>query len=357
MEEALRLARKGQRWVSPNPMVGAVVVRGGAVVARGFHRRFGAPHAEVEALAQLEGDLPDVTLYVNLEPCCHYGKTPPCADLILRRKVGHVVVGALDPNPRVRGRGVQMLREGGVQVRVGLLEPACRDLNRTFYHWMSHGVPWVTLKWAQSLDGRIATSSGHSRWISSEGSRRVAHALRATHDAVMVGVNTVLADDPRLTVRRVRGRDPVRVVLDRELRVPLEAEVVRGGAGKPFTWVACGREADPGKAHVLESRGIRVIRCGERHRDGVELLPLLQQMGRSEISSILVEGGAKVHTSFLRAGLAQRLVCFVAPIVLGKGVEAVEDLGILRVDRAVQLRSWKVRRCGEGDLMVDALLA
>ena len=356
MAEALRLARRGEGWVSPNPMVGAVLVRDGELVARGYHRRFGGPHAEVEALERFAGHARDATLYVTLEPCCHHGKTPPCTERILGQGVRKVVVGITDPNPQVAGRGIQRLRDGGVEVRVGCLEDECRVLNRTFFHWMEHGRPWVTLKWAQSLDGRIATSTGHSQWISSEASRRIAHRLRATHDAVLVGIETVLRDDPQLTVRHVRGRDPLRVVLDSRLRVPLHARVLERSSSDHGVWVATRGSGSLTKVSALEASGIRVVQCPRGPDNGVDLAYLLGELGRSGISSLLVEGGGTVHTAFLRSGTARRLVCFVGPMLLGKGVDAVGALGISSVHEALRFASWRVRRVG-GDMVVDALLA
>lgn len=355
MGEALKLARKGAGWVSPNPMVGAVLVRGGQIVAKGYHRRFGGPHAEAKALEKVEGGLGDATLYVTLEPCCHHGKTPPCAELIVRRRVGRLVVGVLDPNPQVSGRGVALLREAGVEVRVGVLEERCRALNRTFFHWMDRGLPWVTLKWAQSLDGRIATSMGHSQWISCETSRRKAHRLRGTHDAVLVGVDTVLRDDPQLTVRYGRGRNPIRIVLDTRLRIPLNAKVMELDEGEAQAWIVTGEPSDRRKQKIMEARGIRVLECPMGSAGRVDVTRLLEVLGQSGISSLLVEGGGRVLTSFLRAGSIQRLVCFVAPILLGKGVEAVGDLEIQSVNRAMQFATWRIQRSGR-DVMVDALL-
>lgn len=352
MSRALALAARGRRWVSPNPMVGAVVVRGREVIGGGYHKRFGGNHAEVEALRGLGTCLGDATLYVNLEPCCHHGKTPPCTHRILEAGVGRVVVGVLDPNPLVRGKGVEELRKHGVQVKVGVLEERCRELNRVFFHWMESSVPWVTLKWAQSLDGSIATLHGDSRWISSEASRRMAHALRAEHDAVLVGASTVRKDDPSLTVRHVRGRNPLRVVLASDLNIPQEARVLDKGSEEKSCWVACCEPVDPERAAALERRGARLLICPREPRGGVELRHLLGELGREGVSSVLVEGGACTVTSFLRAGLAQRLVCFVAPMLLGEGVRAVGDLGLEKVAQAIPLLGWRVRRLGP-DLVVD----
>ncbi len=355
LAETLRLARKGEGYVSPNPMVGAVLVRHGKIVARGYHRRFGGAHAEAEALAGQGGDLRDATLYVNLEPCCHHGKTPPCTELITRLGVGKVVIGTLDPNPLVAGRGAALLREAGVEVRVGVMEGPCRQLNRVFFHWMEKGLPWVTVKWAQSLDGRIATRTGHSRWITSDSSRRMAHRLRALHDAVLVGIGTVLADDPQLTVRLVRGRDPIRVVLDSGLRIPLGSKVLQRGHGGPETWVVTTRRCDRQKARELQGIGARLIESLQGPDGEVDLRDMLRNLALSGVSSVLVEGGGRVITSFLKARLAHRLVCFVAPMVLGSGKSAVRSLEIARVEEALRLNPLRVRRVGP-DLMIDASL-
>lgn len=355
MSQALALAAKGRRWVSPNPMVGAVLVKDGNIIASGYHRRFGGAHAEVEALQQLDRCPEHATLYVNLEPCCHHGKTPPCTKRILEAGVERVVVGVLDPNPLVRGRGVQELRQHGLQVKVGVLEEACRELNRVFFYWMESSLPWVTLKWAQSLDGRIATRGGDSRWISSEQSRKMAHALRSEHDAILVGASTVRTDDPSLTVRHVRGRNPLRVILASDLNIPLEAKVLDRRPGEEPCWVACSEPMDPQRRAALEKKGARLVVCPRGPHGGVELAYLMRKLAGEGISSVLVEGGASTITSFLKAGLVQRIVCFVAPVLLGEGIGVVGDLGLDRVSQAISLPGWKLRRLGR-DLVVDVTL-
>jgi diaminohydroxyphosphoribosylaminopyrimidine deaminase/5-amino-6-(5-phosphoribosylamino)uracil reductase len=355
MKEAMRLAGKGEGWVSPNPMVGAVLVRGGRIISSGYHRRFGGPHAEVEALSGFKENVQDATLYVTLEPCCHYGKTPPCTELILKRRLKRVVIGVLDPSPQVAGRGVRVLRESGIAVEVGVMEEACRELNRSYFHWREQGLPWVTLKWAQSLDGKIATSTGHSQWITSQRSRKAAHRLRARHDAILIGIGTVLGDDPQLTVRHVRGRDPIRIILDTRLQIPFQSKVLERRPGEPVTWVATTDSVDTVKARDLENAGIRILRCPEDPSGGVDIAFLLKEIANEGISSVLVEGGSKVFTSFVRLGTVQRIVCFVAPIILGRGVDVIDDLGVMRVDKALRIASWSAKRSGE-DLMIDALL-
>jgi len=344
MRLALRLAKKGKGWVSPNPMVGAVLVRGERVIGQGYHRVFGGPHAEVEALRSASGSLQDSELFVNLEPCCHYGKTPPCTKAILEAGIGRVVIGTLDPNPLVRGKGAQELREAGVSVKVGVLEEECRDLNRVFFHFMESGRPWVTLKWAQSLDGYIAPKSGRSRWISSEQSRKLAHSLRAEHDAVLVGAGTVRNDDPRLTVRHVKGRDPVRIVLTQSLQVPVEARVMDPSRGRVLIFYP--EPGDEERVSALEMAGAQLRSCKRDPRGGVDLDSLLGDLASMGISSVLVEGGARVLTSFLKARQFQRVVCFVAPILLGEGKRAVDDLGVEEVSQALRFSSARPRRVG-----------
>lgn len=355
MKLALNLAKRGELWVSPNPLVGALVVMEGRVISKGYHRRFGGEHAEVEALAPLEEDLRQATLYVTLEPCCHWGKTPPCTELILRKGVGRVVVGTLDPNPRVCGRGVQILREAGVEVKVGVLEDECRQLNHRFFHWMERGLPWVTLKWAQSMDGRIATASGHSRWISSLPSRRRSHRFRSIHDAVLVGVGTVVKDDPRLTVRHVKGRNPVRIILDSRLRIPDHAKVLDSRFLGGDTWIVTTPTAPAGRSRTLESRGVRVLSVEADPSGRVDLRGLLRLLVDRGISSILVEGGAQVLTSFLKARLVQRILCFVAPLILGDGIEAVGKLAVERVDQGIRFRQYTIQRSGD-EVLVDCFL-
>jgi len=349
MRRVLHLARRGLGWVSPNPMVGALIVKDGKVIAEGYHRRFGGAHAEVEAMRRAQGPLEGATLYVNLEPCCHWGKTPPCVEAILESGIKEVVVGNIDPNPQVAGKGVQFLREHGVRVRTGVLEAEGRELNRAYFKYHEEGLPLVTLKYAQSLDGRIATSTGDSRWISSEGTRRFAHRLRATHDAVLVGIGTVLADDPQLTVRMVRGRNPLRVVLDSHLRIPLEAKVLQG---EPPTLIATASGAPRDKILALRQRGTEVVEVG---RERVELPQLLRELASRGVLSLLVEGGQAVITSFLREGLADEMVVIVAPSLIGRGVEAIGDLGVRTIGEARALKGVKLRRIGH-DWVFEAKL-
>lgn len=350
MRLALRLARKGKGWVSPNPMVGAILVREDRIIGQGYHRKFGGAHAEIEALRSATDSPRGGELFVNLEPCCHHGKTPPCTKEILKAGIGRVVIGSLDPNPLVRGKGAQELMEAGIRVNVGVLEEECRNLNRVFFHFMESGKPWVTLKWAQSLDGCIAPRWGRSRWISCEESRKIAHVLRAQHDGVLVGAETVRQDDPKLTVRNVKGRDPIRIILTRSLEIPVGAKIMDPSRGKVLIFYP--EPGDEKRISSLTMAGAQVKGCRRDSTGLVELDSLLQDLASMGISSVLVEGGAKVLTSFLRAGEFQEVVCFVAPILLGEGKRAVEGITVEEISEGLRLSLRKVRKVGI-DLLVE----
>lgn len=339
MQRALALAVHGAGAVSPNPMVGAVLVGpDGAVLGEGWHGQFGGPHAEVWAVRDAERRhgpeaLRDSTLYVTLEPCSHYGKTPPCADLILERAVPRVVVGMEDPFPAVAGRGIARLRERGVAVTVGVLEHACKRLNEAFVHHVTTGRPLVTLKIAQTLDGSIATRTGDSRWVSGEAARTLVHRWRAELDGVLVGRGTAEADDPALTVRHVEGRQPVRIVLDREAALPSRLRLFTDEhAAQTIAVVGEGRV--PAYAAALRERGGHVLSLPET--DGhLDLGALLDALGRGAgphrpMQSLLVEAGPGLATALLRADLVDRLALFIAPKIVG-GLPGIGDLGVERM--------------------------
>ncbi len=351
MALALKLARRGAGWVSPNPMVGAVVVDGeGRIMAKGYHRRFGDLHAEREVLKRLNWKAPGATMYVNLEPCCHYGKTPPCTEAIIHAGIKRVVVGTLDPNPLVAGKGIGILRSAGIQVEVGVLEEECRDLNRAFFKWVTTGLPWVILKWAQSLDGSIATASGHSQWISGPQALRHTHRLRAESDAILIGRETAALDNPRLTVRLVKGKNPLRVVLDTSLSLPMDLNLF---TTPPPTLIFTSEEKR-GKIAALRERGIEVIAL--RDADGkIPLKAALRELGKKGIAQLLVEGGGKVITSFLKEGLADEIYIFIAPIFLGVGRSPVRDLGLRSVKQAMKLKKVTYKRIGQ-DLLLRGRL-
>ena len=353
MKMALRLAQRGLGKTSPNPMVGALIVKNGKVIGQGYHKRFGGPHAEINAIREAKDDLNGATLYVTLEPCCHKGKkTPPCLDTLLKYNWKRVVIGTVDPNPRVNGKSIDILKRKGIETKVGVLQEECQRLNEAYFKYIQTGIPFVTLKFAQTLDGRIATSSGESRRRSSEPSLKWAHRLRSLHDAILVGVGTVLKDDPQLTVRLVKGRNPLRIVADSRLRIPLSSKILKDLEIAP-TVIAATSQADIEQTFALSVMGIEVLTIEEDSEGTVDLKDLLRKLGDKNISSVLVEGGATTITSFIRQGLADKVIAIVAPKIMGKGVEVVGDLGILKVGRALKLSFDKVYRRGE-DLIIEA---
>ena len=321
MTRALELAARGLGRVEPNPMVGAVLVRDGSVVGEGWHEAFGGPHAEVHALRRAAAEARGATLYVTLEPCCHQGKTPPCSDAVMAAGVARVVAAMSDPFAGVAGGGLDQLRKAGLGVEVGLMETEARRLNAPFIKWCLAGRPYVTAKWAQTLDGRLAMAD--RRWISSPESRRWVHTLRSRMDAILIGIGTALADDPLLTVRVEAaqvdyGRRPTRIVLDAGLRLPLESKLVRTAGDAPLV-VACDESVDADRARRLEERGVTVLRLPRTGTDakGLAVGALLDELGRRGMTNLMVEGGAGVLGSFFREKLVDRLAVFVAPRVSG----------------------------------------
>lgn len=357
MAEALDLARRGAWQTSPNPMVGAVIVKEGRIVGRGFHERAGEPHAEIHALREAGESARGATLYCTLEPCCHYGRTPPCADKVVEAGIRRAVVAMEDPNPKVAGQGLARLREAGLEVETGCMRDEARCLNEHFVVFHETGRPFVTVKWAMTLDGRTASDANESRWISSEASRRHVHELRARHDAVMIGIGTVLADDPMLNVRLegYTGRQPARVVIDGDLSIPRRARLLRERNSGPVI-LATTTYASPEAKIEFEEDGHSVIVLPSARRL-VELEPLLRRLAERGIQSIFVEGGRQIHTTLLAHGLVDKVVAFVAPKILG-GTELrspVEGLGIMTMEQSLQLfrPTWTAF---EGDMCVEGYL-
>ncbi|MBT9172615.1 MAG: Riboflavin biosynthesis protein RibD [Syntrophomonadaceae bacterium] len=322
---ALDLAARGLGGVSPNPLVGAVLVKDGEVIATGYHQRCGGPHAEVVALDAAGEAACEATLYVNLEPCSHVGRTPPCVDRIIAAGISKVVVAMQDPNPLVKGRGLTRLREAGIKVRNGVLQEKAERLNEVFLHYIVTGRPFVTMKAAMTLDGKIATRTGASRWISSERSREFSHQLRQQHDAIMVGIGTVLADNPRLTSRLLpEGQTPLRVIVDSRARTPLVANVVIGERGR--TLLAVTEEAPDEKLAQLLKAGVEIASFPPDSAGRVPLAALLTELGRREITSVLVEGGSELNYTLLSEGLVNKLCFFIAPLIFG-GASAPSPIG------------------------------
>jgi len=347
MRLALREARRGLGRTSPNPAVGALLVKGGRVVGRGHHARAGAPHAEVMAIRDAGASARGADLYTTLEPCDHFGRTPPCSLAILEAGVRRVFLGSDDPNPRANGRGVRRLRRAGVEVEAGVLREDCDAINEHWFRFITTGRPHVTLKVAATLDGRIATASGDSRWVTGPEARAHVHRLRHAVDAVLVGSGTVRADDPRLTARLPggRGRDPVRVVLDSRLELPTALRLFRQRS-EAATLVAHVAGTPPAKT----PRGVEYLRCRAR-RGRVDLRYLLSRLGERGVTTLLVEGGAEVNRSFLEAGLVDQLLLFVAPKLAGGGIPWLGGEGPARMAEALPVHDLRVRRLGRDVLL------
>jgi len=356
MRRAVELAGDGRYGASPNPMVGAVVLdRSGKTVGEGSHRRCGGPHAEIVALEQAGPAAVGGTLVVTLEPCVHQGRTPPCVEAILAAGIARVVVGCRDLNPVVSGRGADALRAAGVEVVEGVEEESCRRLGERFFHWVRSGLPYVTLKMAITVDGKIAARGGRSRWITSEASRREGYALREEYDALLVGVGTVLADDPRLLRHLGLNPDPAlrRVVLDSRLRTPATATLLAHRPDDVTIFTVEGAAED--RRRELLERGAMVTEVGDDGHGRCDLRQVLRTLGKDGVSSVLVEGGGEVHWSFLHEGLAQRVHAFLAPLVLGgrEAVPAVGGDGFSSPQEGVKLRFIEIRPL-EGDLVIVA---
>ena len=356
MEEAIALAKLGAGWVSPNPLVGAVVVKEGEVIGRGYHRRAGDPHAERSALADCSQSPEGATLYVTLEPCCHQGRTPPCTDCILERGVRRVVVGSADPNPLVAGRGVQLLRERGVEVTEGVLREACDRLNPVFFHYIRTGTPYVVMKYAMTMDGKIAARTGLSRWITGEEARRRVQEDRGRYRAIMAGIGTVLQDDPLLTCRLPGCRSPLRVICDTRLRTPLNARVVRTAGEFPTLLATCCGERE--RLRPYEEAGCQALVLPPRGR-GVDLTALMAELGSREVDSVLLEGGGALNWSALESGIVNRVQAYLAPKILG-GAEAKGPVGGLGADSpagAFRLAPPTVTRLGEDILLESEVIS
>jgi diaminohydroxyphosphoribosylaminopyrimidine deaminase/5-amino-6-(5-phosphoribosylamino)uracil reductase len=347
MRRALELAEGGRGFVEPNPLVGAVVVRNERMVGEGRHERFGEAHAEVNALAAAGAEARHATLYVTLEPCCHHGKTPPCTDAVLRSGVRRVVAAMRDPFPAVSGKGIAVLQAAGIDVTVGVCESEARRLNAPYLKLIATGRPYVHAKWAMTLDGKIATRTGDSKWISNEASRRRTHELRGRMDAIIVGIGTVLADDPLLTARPPGPRRPVRIVLDSRGRTPISSQLVR--TAKEISTVIAVADAD---AKQLEKDGCEILKV--RSESGrVSVTGLLEELGRRRMTNVLVEGGAGVLGAFLDAGEIDEAHVFIAPRLLG-GQEAkspVGGIGALRIAEALAF-AWCEMEDIDGDVLI-----
>jgi diaminohydroxyphosphoribosylaminopyrimidine deaminase/5-amino-6-(5-phosphoribosylamino)uracil reductase len=354
MKRALHLAEKGKGRTSPNPMVGAILVKDGKMVGEGYHAKAGEAHAEIVALQQAGEEAEGAILYLNLEPCTHYGKTPPCVPQVIEAGVKRVVIGMEDPNPLVKGRGIEILRKAGLYVEVGILEKECRRLNEAFCKYILKKEPFVVLKVAATLDGKMATRNGDSKWISGEASRRFVHKLRDQVDGVLVGIGTVLKDNPMLTARIRGGRDPYRIVLDSRLKIPEEAKVIGTSPSKAI--IASTELAPKDKIGKLKKRGVQILILDSKE-GRVNLKSCLSKLGEMGVMNLLVEGGSQVNGSFLDEGVIDKLLLFLSPKLIGdqQALGIFGGKGASNLQKATALKEIKAKRIGE-DILLEGYL-
>lgn len=346
------LAKKGIGNVSPNPLVGCVIVKDKKIIGSGYHQEYGKNHAEVNAINSAKDSLLNSTLYVNLEPCAHYGNTPPCVNKIIESGIKKVVIGTIDPNPLVAGKGIKALRTAGIEVKVGLLKNECYQLNKFFFKYIRTGLPYVNLKVAQTLDGFIADKNYNSKWISSVASRKLVHSMRAEYDAVLIGVNTANVDNPDLNVRLIKGRNPFRIILDTNLSIKRNLKLVSNNSDKK-TIIICSNQAFKQKnsnVKFLESKGVKVLSV-KKNKNGLDLMDVLGKMGQIKITSVLVEGGSKVFSSFLKKNIWDEINLFIAPKILGDGISPFSDLKLKSIDSAIEFNNVKLDKI-ENDIHI-----
>ena len=351
MKLALELAANAKGRTSPNPLVGAVIVKDNRVVGCGWHRKAGTPHAEVHALRQAGELAKGADVYVSLEPCSHYGKTPPCAKALVEAGVNNVYAAMLDPNPKVAGNGFKILQEAGIHVEYGFLEDEARKLNEVFLKWIMHKQPFVVMKAAMTLDGKIATVEGQSKWITNETSRAYGYKLRDIYDGILVGINTVIADDPALTARVEGGKNPIRIVVDSTLKIPLTAKLLHDKQAPVI--VATTKLASAEKVAQLQNLGVEVLIIDTDEVNRVDMTKLMQELGQKNICSILVEGGAEIHGSLIEHKLINKVYFFIAPKLVGgkKAKTPVAGNGIGNLAEAITLQDVTTKNL-DGDILI-----
>ena len=360
MKHAIALAEKGRGYTSPNPVVGAVIVKDGKIIGEGYHEKYGGLHAERNALASCTEDPEGADMFVTLEPCCHHGKQPPCTEAIIEAKIAHVFVGSADPNLLVAGKGVGVLRKEGICVTEGFLKEECDELNKVFFHYITTKRPYVTMKYAMTVDGKIATANGQSQWITGELARRDVHRLRHENAAIMVGIGTVLMDDPMLNVRLCDGTDPLRVVCDTSLKIPRESQLVKTAKDIPTIIATCAGGEDVAmnagkkeKLHDLEEAGCQIMTV-PMHEGTTDLFEIMKRLGEMKVDSLLLEGGAGLAYSAMAQGLVNRVVAYVAPKVFGGSTAKtpVGGHGVESPSQAFEMRLANLRDIGD-DLRLE----
>ena len=352
MRKALQLAKKGIGKVNPNPLVGALIVKEGVIIAKGYHQYYGGPHAEINAFNDAKENVTGATLYITLEPCCHYGKTGPCVDIILAKKIARVVIGMIDPNPEVSGKSIKKLRKQGIEVVIGIEEKACRQLNESFIYAVTYNKPFVLMKYAMTADGKITTNSGEAKWITNSKSRRNVHKTRNAFQAILTGINTVLIDDPMLNCRIKNGNNPTRIIVDKDLKLPENSNIAKTAKEIP-TIVACILE-DNERITLLNNLGIKVI-VTKKNRDGfVDLNDLMERLMALGFQSIMIESGARINYAALETGIVNKLQVYVGAKIFGgsKGRFPVEGAGIESIEKAITLELEKTQ-IFDDDVMLE----
>ena len=352
MAIALQLAKKGRGFTSPNPMVGAIIVKNGKIIGEGYHEKYGEFHAERSALNACTENPNGATMYVTLEPCCHYGKQPPCVDAIIKSGIRRVVIGSNDPNPLVSGKGMELLRKNRVIVTEHILQEECDQLNEVFFHYVQTKRPFVVLKYAMTMDGKLATRTGESKWVTGEIARH--HVMMQRHDyrAIMVGIGTVLADDPLLTCRMDGGRNPIRIICDTELRTPLTSKIVT--TARDITTIIATCSQDQSRASLYEEKGCQVLLV-QRKNGHIDLEHLMDLLGQKQIDSVLLEGGGTLNWSALSCGIVQKVQSYIAPKLFGGQLAKtpIEGLGVASVNAAFRLKNSRILQLCE-DFLIES---
>jgi diaminohydroxyphosphoribosylaminopyrimidine deaminase / 5-amino-6-(5-phosphoribosylamino)uracil reductase len=340
LRQCFKLAAKGRGFVSPNPLVGAILVKNGKVIGKGYHKKYGHDHAEVDAIKKVKEDSSGSTLYCNLEPCCHTNKnTPPCVPFIIQKKIKRIVISNLDPNNEVNGKGVKQLKDAGIEVTVGVLEREGKELNKFYFKFIEKKIPFVTLKIAQSIDGKISSSKNKQTWLTGKESKKYVHKLRSEYDAVLVGTGTIKSDNPLLTVREVKGRNPIRIIVDGRLSIPLKSKILNSGDPEK-TWLFTSTSSDEKKSKRLSQKGIKIFKINSSIKNNLNLKKILQTLANNKITSVLVEGGANIFKQFLETEYYDEIIVLQAPIILEKGVNItnlslLNNLQLLKSERLV----------------------
>ncbi len=355
MHLAVQLAKQGCGWVNPNPMVGAVVVKDGTIIGQGYHKKYGEPHAERNALADCQISPSGAVLYVTLEPCCHHGKTPPCTEAIIESGIRRVVVGSSDPNPLVAGNGIAVLRSHGIEVTENTAKDECDRLNKSFFHYIQNKTPYVIMKYAMTTDGKIATHTGESQWITGPAARRHVHESRHRYSSIMVGVNTVIADDPMLTCRLENGRNPLRIICDTNLRTPLQSKIAVTAHTVPTLIATAVTDSKRHQPYLDAACEILVLPKKDRH---IDLNILMQRLGEKQIDSLLLEGGGTLNWSALQSGMISKVQAYIAPKLFGgNGNTPISGLGVRHPDESFLLSKPVITQIGEDILLESEVIS